>query len=214
MKSSRILPEHGDWSSLDDGVLIKAHLRGEKAAFEVLFKKYREMVSRLVASVVRNDALVQDVVQEVFLLAYRHLGKFRQDAAFKTWIYRIAVNEAIRHLGRAQRWQPLPEAPYEPDRGASTLVNFEGGGSPERVFIDGEMRAAVHRGLDELKPAQRAILNLYYLEEMSVQDIAAVLEIPEGSVKSRLFYAREALKQVLEPVAAPATAWRVSHAAH
>jgi len=192
--------EAADWYSLDDDILIKAHLKGDPVAFEVLFKKYRDQVARLVYSIAKDDSLVDDIVQEVFLLVYRHLAKFRQNAAFKTWVYRITVNEALRQLGRMRRWQPLPEGDFEPSRLPSTMVVFENGESPERVLIDGEQKRLVHQALDEMKPHHRMILVLYYLEDLSVQEIAEVLEIPEGSVKSRLFYARDSLRKVLDPI--------------
>ncbi len=192
-----------DWSQLDDNILIRAHIRGDAAAFEVLFKKYRDLVSRLVYSIVRDETLVKDVIQEVFLLVYRHLHKFRQDAAFKTWVYRIAVNEALRQLSRLKRWQPLPEGETEPSAFASTLVVSEGMPSPERMLIEGEQRQHIHRALQGIKTQHRIILNLFYLEDLSIQEISTILEIPEGSVKSRLFYAREALKKVLEPLLQP-----------
>ena len=188
-----------DWSQLDDRVLVKAHISGDGTAFEVLFRKYRDMVHRLVYSIVRDETLAQDVVQEVFLLVYRHLHKFRQDAAFKTWIYRIAVNEAIRHIGRQKRWQPLPDAELEATT-ATTLVVSAVGDSPERILIEQEQRERVGQAIATMKAHQRLILNLFYLEELPVQEIARILDIPEGSVKSRLFYARDALKKVLEPV--------------
>lgn len=189
-----------DWCSLDDDILIKAHLKGDPKAFEVLFKKYREQVARLVYSIVKHEALVQDIVQEVFLLVFRHLSKFRQHAAFKTWIYRITVNESLRQLERARRWQPLPDGDAERSKIPSTLIVFENGESPERVLIDGEQKALVHDALNSIRPHHRTILVLYYLEDLSVQEIAEVLEIPEGSVKSRLFYARDGLRKVLDPV--------------
>jgi RNA polymerase sigma-70 factor (ECF subfamily) len=192
--------EAADWYGLDDDILIKAHLKGDSVAFEVLFKKYREQMARLVYSIAKDDSIVDDIVQEVFLLVYRHLAKFRAHAAFKTWLYRIAVNEALRQIGRLRRWQPLPEGEFEPSKLPSALVVFETGHSPERVLIDGEQRRLVQSALDRVKPHHRAILVLYYLEDLSVQEIAEVLEIPEGSVKSRLFYARDSLRRVLDPI--------------
>jgi RNA polymerase sigma-70 factor (ECF subfamily) len=194
------LNEATDWYSLDDDILIKAHLKGDPKAFEVLFKKYKEQVARLVYSIAKDSSLVDDVVQEVFLLVYRHLAKFRQAAAFKTWVYRIAVNEALRQVGRLKRWQPLPEGDLEPSRVPSTMVVFENGDSPERVLIDGEQQRLVQRGLDQIKPHHRMILLLYYMEDLSVEEIAHILEIPAGSVKSRLFYARDSLRKVLDPI--------------
>jgi RNA polymerase sigma-70 factor (ECF subfamily) len=196
---SQLPASRADWSSLDDDILVKAYLRGETAAFEVLFKKYRQMVSRLSFSIVRNAALADDVVQDVFILVHRHLPKFRWDSAFKTWLYRVTVNEALRHLDRTRRWTQLPDdgPPVNP---ASALVAYNVGDSPERMLMESEQQALVQRALGSLRAPHRVILNLYYLEEMSVQEVAKVLEIPEGSVKSRLFYARDALKNALQPV--------------
>lgn len=192
-----------DWSQLDNSVLVKAHVNGDRKAFEVLFRKYQDVLHRLVYSIVRDETLVQDVVQEVFLLVYRHLHKFRQDSAFKTWVYRIAVNEAIRHLGQRKRWQSLPEEELEARMAATTLVVSTIGESPERMLIDGEQRSYISAAIESMKVHHRLILNLFYLEELPVQDIARILDIPEGSVKSRLFYARDALRKVLEPILRP-----------
>lgn len=192
-----------DWLGLDDDILIRTFLKGDETAFEVLFKKYRDQVARLVYSISKQESLVDDVVQEVFLLVYRHLPKFRQQAAFKTWIYRITFNETLRQLNKAKKWQSLPEGEMEPANVPSTLVIFESGDSPERVLINGQKRAIVQNALKAIKPAHRAILILYYLEDLSVQEIGQILEIPEGSVKSRLYYARHNLKNALNPILGP-----------
>lgn len=197
---TRDIRDQQDWSTLDDHILIKAHLRGEATAFEVLFKKYRQMVSRLVYSVLKEESAVEDVVQEVFILIHRNLIKFRQDSALKTWIYRITVNEAVRHLNRRKRWQYMDEGQLENTVNTSTMVYLGPGESPERVLFESEQSQLVHRALDALKPNHRVILTLYYLEDLSVQEIASVLDIPEGSVKSRLYYARDGLKKVLDPI--------------
>ena len=208
------LAESTDWLSLDDDVLINAHLKGDPRAFEVLFKKYREVVARLVYSIAKDQTLVDDVVQEVFLLVYRNLPKFRGHAAFKTWVYRITVNESLRQLGRNKRWQPLPEGEVEPTLMPSSLVVFESGDSPERVLINGDQKRHVQRALETLKAPHRTILVLYYLEDLSVQEIADVLEIPEGSVKSRLYYARDSLRKALDPILRRAQAVDMKEASH
>ena len=193
----------GNWSGLDDGILIDAYLKGDQRAFEVLFRKYYDQVSRLVLSITKDHGLVDDIAQEVFLLVYRHLHKFRGQSAFKTWLYRIAVNETLRQAVRMKRWQPLPEGDFEPSMVPSTLVMFENGASPERVLLDGEQQGLIQEALKSLKPAHRTILVLFYMEDLSVQEVAEILEIPEGSVKSRLYYARLGLKEALQPVMQP-----------
>lgn len=189
-----------DWSGLDDDILIKAFLNGDQTAFEVLYRKYRDMVGRLSYSIVKNESTVDDIVQDVFLLAYRHLENFRGQSTFKTWIYRIAVNESIRHKNKGKRWQPLPENESEFSQIPSTLVAMDNGANPERLLIDGQQKAMVQRALAQLKENHRLILVLYYLEDQSVLEISVILQIPEGSVKSRLYYAREGLKKVLGPI--------------
>ncbi len=192
--------DKADWSSLDDDILVKAHLKGDSRAFEVLFKKYREMVARLVFSVVKEESQVEDVVQDVFLLLHRNLAKFRGHSALKTWIYRITVNEALRNVTRSRRWVAMPEGDVDPSQLPSSIVVFNQGVSPERFMIDGERKAIIQEALGTLKSQHRIILNLYYLEDLSVQEIGEILEIPEGSVKSRLFYARESLRKALDPI--------------
>ncbi len=193
--------DYRDWSELDDHILIKAHLKGESTAFEVLFKKYRGMVARLVYSIVKDSALVDDVVQDVFILVHKNLPKFRQDSALKTWIYRIAVNESLRQTNRRKRWVLIEDQHLESMANAATVVTYSPvGQSPERLVMESEQRGLIQKALDTLKSNHRIILTLYYLEDMSVQEIAEILEIPDGSVKSRLFYARENLKDALEPL--------------
>ena len=192
--------EKTEWSNQDDKILVKAHLQGDKTAFEVLFKKYREMVGRLVFSILKEESRVEDTVQDVFVLLFRNLSKFRGQSALKTWIYRIAVNEALRQINRSKRWVQMPEGDVEPAQIPSAIVVFNHGASPERVMIEGQQRELIQSGLSQLKQDHRVILTLYYLEDLSVQELSSVLEIPEGSVKSRLFYAREALKKALEPI--------------
>jgi RNA polymerase sigma-70 factor (ECF subfamily) len=188
-----------DWVQLDDEILIKAHLKGDPEAFEVLFKKHFANVSRLVFSVVKDDTLTQDIVQDVFLLVHRYLPKFRAESSFRTWVYRITVNEAVRQGNRARRWVPFIDQNGEDVPPAPALIVVSNGPSPERVLLDGEQHQMVTEALAGLKPPHRAILSLYYLEELPIQEIAQILSIPEGSVKSRLFYARESLKKILEP---------------
>jgi RNA polymerase sigma-70 factor (ECF subfamily) len=189
-----------DWVQLDDGILIRAHLKGDPDAFEVLFKKHCGGVSKLALSIVKDETLVEDIVQDVFLLIHRYLPKFRAQSAFKTWIYRITVNEAVRQANRARRWVMLADQEIEDVVPPPVLIVFSHGPTPERVLLDGERHRLIAEALATLKPHHRAILSLYYLEELPIHEIARILEIPEGSVKSRLFYARESLKKLLGPM--------------
>ena len=203
-----------DWAQLDDGILIKAHLKGDPDAFEVLFKKHSGSIAKLVFSIVKDETLVEDIVQDVFLLIHRYLPKFRAESSFKTWVYRITVNEAVRQANRARRWVVLADQEIEDVVPPPALMVFSQGPSPERVLLDGERHRLITDALAALKPHHRAILSLYYLEELPIQEIAKILDIPEGSVKSRLFYARESLKKLLEPVMGPQAGEEESRATH
>lgn len=204
MKAEKSKPnQKRDWHNLDDDILIKAFIKGDSTAFEVLFEKYRDQVSRLVFSILKLDTHVDDVVQEVFLLVYRHLPKFRFQSAFKTWLYRITVNETLRQIAKNKRWQPLNDQEGDNKPNAPKLVVVANGESPERMYLAGESKSLVQNALKEMKPNHKLILTLYYLEDLPVQEIAEILEIPEGSVKSRLFYAREGLRKAMDQVITP-----------
>jgi len=185
---------------LADSALIEAFLGGEQQAFEHLYTRHVKAVSRLVYSVVRHQAPMEDIVQEVFLIVYRQLARFEGRAAFKTWLYRIAFNEALRHQKRNRRWVAMPEGGPEQLPAEVTLVSSHTGDTPEKTLLSGEQTVNIQGAMQLLSPQHQAILNLFYLEELSTIDIAQILDIPEGSVKSRLFYARKQLKQLLEPL--------------
>ncbi|MDH4121309.1 MAG: sigma-70 family RNA polymerase sigma factor [Deltaproteobacteria bacterium] len=195
--SAEAPPAKKAWEENEDDILIQAHVRGDSRAFEVLFKRHSPATARLIFSIVKDDALTQDVAQEVFLQVFRHLDGFQGRSSFRTWLYRIAVNEALRQLNRSRRWTHMEEEDME--YLPSTLIQVERGPSPEKVVLEGEEGRLVRKGLEQLSPPHRIILTLFYLEELSAKEISEILDIPEGSVKSRLHYARLNLKKNLEP---------------
>ncbi|MDQ3907520.1 MAG: sigma-70 family RNA polymerase sigma factor [Acidobacteriota bacterium] len=161
---------------------------GDAEAFDALLKSVQEPLYRYVSSLVRNAASAEDILQEVFLRVYRKLAYLREPVVFRPWAYRIASREAFRHLRRERRWADqlrddaaLKTIPQPPAR-----EEF----APEAVERLPEMIAA-------LSPASRAVVVLYYLDEMSLGEVAAVLEIPLGTVKSRLAYGLAALRAQL-----------------
>ena len=180
-----------DWFSLDDDILIKAHLKGDPKAFEVLFKKYREQVARLVYSIVKHEALVQDIVQEVFLLVFRHLSKFRQNAAFKTWIYRITVNccrSKLRRRGR-RRLEGRPEHLEE-------LADQRAG--PEEQTLGHDLGRRLAAAIASLPVAFREAVVLRDVQGLSYGEIGDVLGVRIGTVRSRIARGRERLRGLLE----------------
>jgi len=117
--------EYTEWYSMDDKILVKAHLNGDKKAFEVLVKKHQNSVARLCYSILKNEAAVSDVVQDVFLAVYRGLKKFRGDASFKTWLYRITVHESLRHLKKQRKRDNVFKSSTDfPNSSEFTLLHF------------------------------------------------------------------------------------------
>ncbi len=196
-----------DWYTMDDRILINAHLKGDKKAFEVLVKKYQTSVGRLCFSIMKNDSGVADVVQDVFLSVFRGLAKFRGDASFKTWIYKITVHETMRYLKKNKRWRRLlDENGPTLDASEFTIVVFDDKASPERLVLDSQKKALIQKAMNQLSENHRVVLHLHYQEDLSVQEIAEILDIPIGSVKSRLHYARLHLKELLAPFFEPPSA--------
>ena len=183
-----------------DHSLVQRVQRGDKVAFEMLFTKYQRRVSRLVSRFVRSDAEVEDIVQESFIKAYRALGSFRGDSAFYTWIYRIAINTAKNHLAAMSRRTPagglssVDEVLHDYD------TAFADRATPERHVLTEEIRQTVVNVIAELPEDLRTAVSLRELEGMSYDEIAATMECPIGTVRSRIFRAREAINRRLEPL--------------
>lgn len=201
----------------DDRALVARCQRGDLAAFEPLVARYRERVWRLAYHVLRDREEAAEAAQEAFIRAWRALGSFRGQAAFYTWLFRIAMNAATDRLrqraarARALGTEPVPEEDWE-----RTLVDQ--GEAPDEVARRREARARVERALDALPEHHRAVIMLSDLEGLSYREIAEVLQIPMGTVMSRLHNARKRLREtlgtaalavalvVLLALAAPATA--------
>ena len=183
-----------------DMLLIERVKRGEKKAFDALVLKYQARIVNLVSRFVRNPADAMDVSQEAFLKAYRALPNFRGDSAFYTWLYRIAVNTAKNHLAVQAR------RPYEADLDISEIEQIEGNSTlsenatPERLLLKDEIQAVVIKAIDELPDDLRTAISLRELDGLSYEEIAEVMECPIGTVRSRIFRAREAVDKQLKPL--------------
>ena len=182
----------------EDG-LIAALRSGEESAYESLILQYQQPVYNLVCRLMNDRLDAADVVQEVFLKIFRSIGSFRGNSSLKTWIYRITVNEAYNH----RRWFSRHQR-QEVSFGSEDGVAFSEdhltapGRSPFDYTADGETRALVERALAELNPNFRAAVVLRDIEDLSYEEIAEVLEISLGTVKSRILRGREALRKILE----------------
>lgn len=183
-----------------DQQLIRRVQRGDKRAFDLLVLKYQHRIINLVSRFVRepNDAL--DVAQDTFLKAYRALPSFRGDSAFYTWLYRIAINTAKNHLvvqsrRPVEREQDLAE--NEQIALESTLSDIA---TPEHMLLKDEIQATVLKAIEELPEDLSTAITLREVEGLSYEEIAAVMACPIGTVRSRIFRAREAIDSRLKPL--------------
>ena len=186
--------------SVDQELVVRVQ-RGDKAAFDLLVRKYQHKIAKLVSRYVRDRAEVEDVTQEAFIKAYRALRGFRGDSAFYTWLYRIAINTAKNYLV-AQGRRPLT-ADIEPEE-AETLGSEHGNTSelltPERSMLTEEIGRTVERAIAALPEDLRTAIVLRELDGLSYDDIAVAMDCPIGTVRSRIFRAREAIDNELRPL--------------
>ncbi len=183
-----------------DQKLVERVQQGDKRAFDLLVQKYQHKVINLILRYVKNPTEAQDVAQEAFIKAYRALATFRGDSAFYTWLYRIAVNTAKNYLTTQGRRPPSS------DVDAQDAEFYEGGealhevSTPERVALSDEIRNEVFQTIEELPDELRTAIRLREFEGLSYDEIAQVMECPVGTVRSRIFRAREAIDKRLLPL--------------
>lgn len=187
-----------------DLLLVDRVKRGDVQAFEMLVVKYQRRVQRLVARMVRDPDRVEDIAQETFIRAYRALPQFRGDSAFYTWLYRIAVNTAKKTLMDMKRDPVVTESALasrgEPDETSSLENELSDVATPEAVLASREIAQAVNAAIEALpQDLQQAIL-LREVEGLAYEEIATVMNCPIGTVRSRIFRAREAIALRLRPL--------------
>jgi RNA polymerase sigma-70 factor, ECF subfamily len=187
-------------SNETDQLLVERVKRGDKAAFDALVLKYQQRVVNLVSRFVRNHADAHDISQEAFLKAYRALPNFRGDSAFYTWLYRIAVNTAKNHLAtQARRSGELNLNILEIEQiEANDALRDKA--TPERLLLRDEIQATVISAIETLPEDLRTAIMLREVDGMSYEEIAGVMECPIGTVRSRIFRAREAVDKQLKPL--------------
>ncbi len=182
-----------------DDHLIEGLRAGEDAAYEALLGRFQEPVFNLVSRLLRDTGEACDVVQEVFLKVFRKIDSFRGDSSLKTWIYRIAVNEAHNHgrwNGRHRRQEVGLEG-EEDSRGYCDTLPASGD-SPFDYVLDRERHRLIEAALAELRPSFRSVVVLRDVEDLSYEEIAQIIDVPLGTVKSRILRGREALRRELE----------------
>ena len=185
--------------------LVERAKRGDNKAFEMLVVKYQRRIERLIARMVRDVDLVQDIAQETFIRAYRAMPQFRGESAFYTWLYRIAVNTAKKALGELKRDLLVTEsarAGTNDDDDETSRVEREltDGETPEGLLASKEIAQAVNAAMEALSPDLRQAITLREIEGLSYEEIAELMNCPIGTVRSRIFRAREAIALRLRPL--------------
>lgn len=184
-----------------DQLLVERVQRGDKKAFELLVSKYQRKLMRLVSRLVRDQAEAEDVVQEAFIKAYRALANFRGDSAFYTWLYRIGINTAKNYLVSQGRRAPTStDADIEE---AETFVDADGLrdiNTPESLLASKQIAETVNAAMMSLPEELRNAITLREIEGLSYEEIAEVMLCPIGTVRSRIFRAREAIAEKLRPL--------------
>jgi RNA polymerase sigma-70 factor, ECF subfamily len=188
-----------------DELLVDRAKRGDTRAFEMLVIKYQRRIERLIARMVRDVDLVQDIAQESFIRAYRALPQFRGDSAFYTWLYRIAVNTAKKALVDLKRDPLVVESALSSvsdDEDETSRVEREltDGATPEAVLASKEIAETVNAAIAALSEDLRQAITLREIEGLSYEEIAEMMNCPIGTVRSRIFRAREAIAQRLRPL--------------
>jgi len=184
-----------------DRQLVARAQRGDKQAFELLVEKYQRKLARLLSRFIRDPAEVEDVTQEAFIKAYRALPAFRGDSAFYTWLYRIGINTAKNYLMAMGR-----RAPTSTEVEAEEAEGFEEGeqlrdiNTPESMLLSNEIAKTVNATIEQLPEELRTAIQMREIEGMSYEDIAKAMDCPIGTVRSRIFRAREAIAEQLRPL--------------
>jgi RNA polymerase sigma-70 factor (ECF subfamily) len=188
-----------------DELLVERAKRGDTRAFEMLVIKYQRRIERLIARMVRDVDLVQDIAQESFIRAYRALPQFRGDSAFYTWLYRIAVNTAKKALVDLKRDPLVVESALssvsdDDDETSRVERELTDGATPEAVLASKEIAETVNAAIAALSEDLRQAITLREIEGLSYEEIAEMMNCPIGTVRSRIFRAREAIALRLRPL--------------
>jgi len=190
-----LLPDTAAASDADDDVSMARRIAaGDRRCFERLMRRHNRRLYRLARSTLRDDAEAEDALQEAYLSAYRAIGHFRGDASLSTWLSRMVVNECLGRLRKGARRQNVVPMAAGEDIDA---MPSDGRDFPDRALVRTQMRALLERKLDELPEDFRTVFVLRAVEELSVEETAACLGIPEATVRSRHFRARSLLRESL-----------------
>ncbi len=185
---------------LTDQALVDRVKKGDKKAFDELVRKYQKKVANLVARYIRDQAEVLDVTQEAFIKAYNALPNFRGESAFYTWLYRVAINTAKNHIAAAARRPPREDVEAEVAEQSEIGFRLKEQDTPENLAMLDELSRVLKDALEGLPEDLKTAISLREFEGLSYEEIAEVMDCPVGTVRSRIFRAREALDKKLNPL--------------
>lgn len=184
--------------NVTEAELISGAVNGDGTAFEAIMRRHNQLLFRTARSIVRHDAEAEDVVQEAYLRAWRALGTYRSESKLSTWLVRITTNEALGRMRRkTAQIIPLEVAMISPEPEIQAALTDEPDRGPEHSVMRVQMRKLMEARIDLLPEAFRTVFMLRAIEEMSVEEVAQALEIPEATVRSRFFRARSLLRESL-----------------
>jgi len=183
-----------------DEELVKRVQGGDTAAFDLLVRKYQHRIAALIGRYVSDWSEVQDVAQETFIRAYRAIANFRGDAQFYTWLHRIAVNTAKNHLVAHNRRPPTDDIDVEDAEHFDSGIRLRDGDTPERELMRQQLEQTVMRAVEALPEELRVAINLREVDGLSYEEIAERMGCPIGTVRSRIFRARDAIDRELKPL--------------
>ncbi|MCL7422372.1 MAG: RNA polymerase sigma factor RpoE [Methylobacter sp.] len=184
---------------LDKELVLRVQ-QGDKSAYDLLVIKYQHKIIQLVNRYVKDPSEAQDVAQEAFIKAYRALGNFRGDSAFYTWLYRIAINTAKNYLVSRSRRSFDYQVDIQDAEQIENVPQLQGMETPERLLLNQEIVEVIKAAIDKLPEEMRTAIMLREFEGMSYEEIAVAMDCPVGTVRSRIFRAREAIDNKLNPL--------------
>ena len=183
-----------------DQRLVERVQKGDKRAFDLLVKKYQHKIIALVGRYINDHHEQQDVAQEAFIKAYRAINNFRAESAFYTWMYRIAINTAKNHLVSRSRRPPGTDVDMEDAENFSLTSSMRDNDSPEANLMRDELETRIFATLNQLPDDLKTAISLREFEGLSYEDIAQIMQCPVGTVRSRIFRAREAIDKAIAPL--------------
>lgn len=183
-----------NFASVSDEEIVERVLAGDSVLFEIIMRRYNQLLYRVARSILRNDTEAEDVMQDAYVRAYEHLSQFAGRSQFKTWLTRIAIHEALARVRREKRFE-APGADQEEGDGMEQFASAQR--SPERQVADVELRNLLEQSILELPEAYRSVYMLRDVEQMSINDVSKTLDLSENTVKVRLHRARRALRKMI-----------------